>query len=190
MRAYQGGHGSLSSQRPFVSLKIQTNLPRSRRASAAFSLAVAETAAERHDVVSCAGLLAKAAVEAAQATLAEKGEWALTVERDGAGAEVLPPPPGERVIRRMIRNRLRGAEVEIPVQLRRETLLTVAMGISFLPTYLSTIVGLMALILLLLSYVFGRVALQMIVGKMVQKQLLPDKMQSETVALLIGVLVW
>jgi hypothetical protein len=70
------------------------------------------------------------------------------------------------------------------------TLLAVAMGISFLPTYLSAIVALMALILLFLSYVFGRVALQVIIGKMVQKQLLPDKMQSETVALLIGVIIW
>ena len=70
------------------------------------------------------------------------------------------------------------------------TVIAVAMGISFLPTYLSTIVGLMALILLLLSYVFGRVTLQMIVGRMLQKHILPDKMQSETIALLIGVIVW
>ena len=47
------------------------------RRSAGFSLAIADTAATRHDVVSCAGLLAKAAVEAAQAALAERGEWAL-----------------------------------------------------------------------------------------------------------------
>ena len=45
-------------------------------ASAAFSLATAETAAAHHDVVSCAGLLAKAAIEVAQAALAERGEWA------------------------------------------------------------------------------------------------------------------
>lgn len=70
------------------------------------------------------------------------------------------------------------------------TLLTVVLGITFLPSYLSAILFLMGLILLFLSYVFGRVALQMIVGKMVQKQLLPDKMQSETVALLIGVIIW
>jgi hypothetical protein len=38
--------------------------------AAAASLAVAE----RHDVVACAGLLAKAAIEAAQAALAERGE--------------------------------------------------------------------------------------------------------------------
>ena len=71
-------------------------------ASAAFSLAVAETAAERHDVVSCAGLLAKAAVEAAQATLAEKGEWALNekgIVRQaelGARVEAILAAPGDR----------------------------------------------------------------------------------------------
>lgn len=70
------------------------------------------------------------------------------------------------------------------------TVMAVALGISFLPTYLSAIVGLMALILLLLSYVFGRVALQMILGKMLQKRILPDRLQSETIALLLGVLVW
>ena len=47
------------------------------RRSAGLSLAGAETAAAHHDVVSCAGLLAKAATEAAQAALAERGEWAL-----------------------------------------------------------------------------------------------------------------
>ncbi len=45
--------------------------------SAAFSLATADTAAARHDVVSCAGLLAKAAIEVAQAAQAERGEWTL-----------------------------------------------------------------------------------------------------------------
>ncbi len=68
--------------------------------------------------------------------------------------------------------------------------LAVATGIKFLPTYLSTIIFLMALILLLLSYVFGRVALQVIVGKMMQKRILPERFQSETIALLLGVLIW
>lgn len=72
------------------------------RASAAFSLGIAETAADRHDVVSCAGLLAKAAVEAAQARLAEKGEWALNekgiVRRAelGARVEAILAAPGDR----------------------------------------------------------------------------------------------
>jgi Nucleotidyltransferase domain len=72
------------------------------RRSAGFSLAIADTAAERHDVVSCAGLLAKAAIEAAQATLAERGEWAPTEKgivrraRLGARVEAIMAAPGDR----------------------------------------------------------------------------------------------
>jgi hypothetical protein len=72
------------------------------RNSAAFSLAIAQMAAERHDVVACAGLLAKAAVEAAQAALAERGEWALNEKRIvrraelGARVEAILAAPGDR----------------------------------------------------------------------------------------------
>jgi len=55
------------------------------RRSAAASLAVADGAAGRHDVVACAGLLAKAAIEAAQAALAERGEWALDEQGSSGG---------------------------------------------------------------------------------------------------------
>jgi hypothetical protein len=70
--------------------------------SAAFSLAIAETAAAHRDVVPCAGLLAKAAIEAAQAALAERGEWVLTekgiVRRAGLGGRVegILAAPGDR----------------------------------------------------------------------------------------------
>jgi hypothetical protein len=70
------------------------------------------------------------------------------------------------------------------------TVVGVVAGLNFLPDYLSTIISLMALILLILGYVFGRVALQMSIGKILQKHVLPEKMQSETIALLIGVIVW
>jgi predicted nucleotidyltransferase len=72
------------------------------RGSAALSLEAADTAAARHDVVSCAGLLAKAAIEAAQAALAERGEWALNekgiVRRAGLGGrvEAILAAPGDR----------------------------------------------------------------------------------------------
>jgi hypothetical protein len=72
------------------------------RRSARFSLAIADTAAARHDVVSCAGLLAKAAIEAAQAALAERGEWALNekgIARTaglGRRAESILAAPGDR----------------------------------------------------------------------------------------------
>jgi hypothetical protein len=74
-------------------------------ASAAFSLAIAEAAAAHHDVVSCAGLLAKAAIEVAQAALAERGEWALTekgiIRGAGLGGRVegILAAPGDRPLR-------------------------------------------------------------------------------------------
>ena len=70
------------------------------------------------------------------------------------------------------------------------TIFGVIAGLKFLPDYLSAIVGLMAFILLILGYVFGRASLQMTVGKILQKKFLPEKRQSETSALLIGVVFW
>lgn len=63
-------------------------------------------------------------------------------------------------------------------------------SLSYLPNYVYTIVVLMAFALLLLSFVFGRVALQVSVGKQIQKRFLPENKHSETVALLIGAFVW
>ena len=63
-------------------------------------------------------------------------------------------------------------------------------GLKLFPNYLTAIIGLMAFVLLMLSYVFGRVALQVSVGKQLQKRLLPENKQSETFALLLGALVW
>ncbi len=70
------------------------------------------------------------------------------------------------------------------------TIVAVMMSLSYLPNYVYTIVVLMAFVLLLLSFVFGRVALQVSVGKQIQKRLLPENKQSETLALLIGAVVW
>lgn len=66
----------------------------------------------------------------------------------------------------------------------------VIISLGFLPNYVSAIVGLMALIILLLAYVFGRVALQASTGKWLQKMFLTEKKQSETIALFIGTLIW
>lgn len=63
-------------------------------------------------------------------------------------------------------------------------------GALALPTYLSVILAPMGMLLLLLGYVFGRVALQVSVGKMVQRQLLAGSSKSETLAILFGVLIW
>lgn len=68
--------------------------------------------------------------------------------------------------------------------------LGVITGFSFLPAYLSGIIGLMASLLLILAYVYGRVTLQVSFGKWLQKKLLSESNKSESVALLIGTLTW
>lgn len=70
------------------------------------------------------------------------------------------------------------------------TIVGVMISLSFLPNYIYAIVVLTAFVVLLVSFVFGRVALQVSVGKQIQKRLLPDNKQSETLALLIGAFVW
>jgi hypothetical protein len=63
------------------------------------------------------------------------------------------------------------------------------MSLSFLPNYLGAIVGIMAFALLMLGYVFGRAALQVSIGKRIQKMFLSDKKQSEVFSYLIGAFV-
>jgi hypothetical protein len=66
----------------------------------------------------------------------------------------------------------------------------VIFALGFLPSVLSTIIGLMVLFLLILAYVLGRTTLQVVFGKWLQKKLIPEKWQSESLALLIGAFVW
>lgn len=63
-------------------------------------------------------------------------------------------------------------------------------SVNVLPDYLSVSLGLMAFVLLMLAYVFGRVALQLSVGKFLQKNLLRNGSRSETLAILFGVVFW
>lgn len=70
------------------------------------------------------------------------------------------------------------------------TMICILGSLSFLPSYFNAIFGLMAVVLLLLAYVFGRVTLQVSIGKILQKHFLSEKNRSETLAILIGVLVW
>lgn len=70
------------------------------------------------------------------------------------------------------------------------TTISVVAVLKFLPNFLSAVIGLMAFVLLILSYVFGRVALQVSAGKWLLKQLLGEKKHSESVALLTGTLLW
>ena len=70
------------------------------------------------------------------------------------------------------------------------TTVSVMACLNFLPNYINAIVVFMVFLLLVLAYVFGRVALQLVIGKQLQKQFLPESKQSETLAILIGVIVW
>ena len=63
-------------------------------------------------------------------------------------------------------------------------------GALVLPNYLSATIGIMGILLLILSYVFGRVSLQVSIGKLFQKHVLSEGNRSETLATLIGVLTW
>ncbi len=64
--------------------------------------------------------------------------------------------------------------------------LGVMVGFGFLPGFAGGIFSLIAFILLMLSYLFGRVAMQASFGKLILKKLSPEKKQSETIALFIG----
>ena len=63
-------------------------------------------------------------------------------------------------------------------------------GALALPNYLGATLWLMGILLLVLGFVFGRVALQVSVGKLIQRQFLSAANGSETVAILLGVLAW
>ena len=63
-------------------------------------------------------------------------------------------------------------------------------SLKVLPSHISVIVGIMAFVLMLLAYVFGRVTLSVALGKILQKHLLKDRSHSETLAILIGVVTW
>lgn len=63
-------------------------------------------------------------------------------------------------------------------------------GALVLPDYLGATLAIMGTLLLLLSYVFGRVSLQVTLGKLFQKSFLSENNRSETLAILIGVLLW
>jgi hypothetical protein len=63
-------------------------------------------------------------------------------------------------------------------------------GALALPNYLSGTLGTMGMLLLLLGFVFGRVVLQVSLGKLIQKHFLSENNRSETLAILIGVCIW
>lgn len=66
----------------------------------------------------------------------------------------------------------------------------VVAGLSVLPTVIGALVGLTALIVLLLAYLFGRVAISAATGQWLQRKLFPEKYRSESIALLTGTIIW
>lgn len=66
----------------------------------------------------------------------------------------------------------------------------VVAGLSVLPTVIGALVGLAALIMLLLAYLFGRVAIQAATGQWLLRKFFPEKFPSESITLLTGTLLW
>jgi hypothetical protein len=66
----------------------------------------------------------------------------------------------------------------------------VVAGLSVLPTVIGALVGLTALIVLLLAYLFGRVAISAATGQWLQRKFFPEKYRSESIALFAGTILW
>jgi hypothetical protein len=64
------------------------------------------------------------------------------------------------------------------------------LSLRYLPTPISALVGLMALLLLLIAGLFGRVMIYAATGRWLQRHLLRHSKNSEAVALLLGTTVW
>jgi ferredoxin len=59
-----------------------------------------------------------------------------------------------------------------------------------LPQVVSVLIGALALLLLLVAYLFGRVAIHAATGRWLQRMLLAERRRSESVALLLGTIFW
>lgn len=63
-------------------------------------------------------------------------------------------------------------------------------GLSLLPTVVSAVLLAMSGLALTLVYVFGRVALHVSIGKLIQKYFLSTQNRSEAISILLGVAAW
>ncbi|MGH9903520.1 MAG: hypothetical protein ACRD68_17070, partial [Pyrinomonadaceae bacterium] len=66
----------------------------------------------------------------------------------------------------------------------------VLVSLRLLPSALGTLVGIMALVLLTVAYLFGRVVIHAATGRWLQRMLLPEGKRSEAAALLLGAVAW
>ena len=64
------------------------------------------------------------------------------------------------------------------------------LALRYLPTPISALVGLMALLLILVAWLFGRVIIYAATGRWLQRKLLKLGKNSEAVALLLGTTFW
>lgn len=70
------------------------------------------------------------------------------------------------------------------------TLVGSMLGFQFLPNYLGVSIFFMVFVLLMLAFVFGRVVMNVSIGKLIQKKILPEGNRSETLAVFLGVFFW
>jgi hypothetical protein len=70
------------------------------------------------------------------------------------------------------------------------TSIAVGGSLRFLPDPFGVIFGMMAFVLVMLAYIFGRVSLNLSVGKLLLKYFSSGKNHSETLAILTGVVAW
>lgn len=66
----------------------------------------------------------------------------------------------------------------------------VPVAMNLLPTVIGVLLGVMSALLLVVSYLFGRVIIHAATGRWLERRLLPEGKRSETVALLIGAIFW
>ena len=66
----------------------------------------------------------------------------------------------------------------------------VMLCLRVLPTPISALVGITALLLLVVAYLFGRVVIHAATGRWLQRLLLPEGKRSESIALLLGAAFW
>jgi hypothetical protein len=66
----------------------------------------------------------------------------------------------------------------------------VPVAINLLPTFVGVLLGVTSVLLLVASYLFGRVIIHATTGRWLERLLLPEGKRSETVALALGALFW
>lgn len=102
------------------------------------------------------------------------------------GLTTLAPGAVSRAAARLQLSSLKIAGIGMAVFLL--TTVGVIMSLRFLPNHVSVLLGLMAFAMVLLAYLFGRVVLHVMFGKLISKYLLPDRARSEMIAIFCGVL--